>query len=185
MLRQSAYLILLLTLFIDLTKGFAQTTELHEGDYVRVMAPIVSSDTLEGEITLMDFDRIIISHHKNQREIPWLAMSMLEIRTSHRNTGKGALIGAGTGGIILGLLLLSDSGTCNSDEELCLELFTPAEGFLVGLVLGGIIGVLPGLIVGDMIVTHEWVSSDLSDIMKVVAHPSYHKRTKPLTRLNR
>ncbi len=57
--------------------------------------------------------------------------------------GRGALIGAGTGGVILGGLVLASGLNCSEYDETCSAL-PVLYGFGYGALIGGLIGVTVG-----------------------------------------
>lgn len=95
-----------------------------------------------------------------------------------RNTGRGALIGAISGGLILGITTAAtnpDPDPCNEDSSLFCGIapeFSDSEAFVIGAVVGIFGGCAAGAIIGAVIRTERWerlplnVSVDIQPIHK-------------------
>jgi hypothetical protein len=153
----------LVMLFLFESIAWAQTDILKPGDKIRVTI-INNSKAFEptskitGIITEHSEDSLQISHHDSTYILSMISVQKLEVSTGQRRRGgRGAAIGAMTGGIISGLISMSSDYECSSDSsDWCIDLFSPGESFLIGFAGGAFLGVILGGIIGHNIKTDRW-----------------------------
>lgn len=124
------------------------------GDSVRVTAQSLYYREITGVVTNMTGEFISISG-KDQLEIPIETIQKLEIQKEVRNTGRGALIGAGVSGAIGGIIAVAGNESCEPDEWCVLE-FSDGEAFLMGTAVGLLPGALVGAIIGANTKRTKW-----------------------------
>ncbi|HKK44102.1 MAG TPA: hypothetical protein VJ964_01185, partial [Balneolaceae bacterium] len=79
----------------------------------------------------------------------------LEVLKEVRNTGRGALIGAGTGGLTLGVIFLASYEPCGPDEW-CIFDYSKGELFLMGTGFGIFTGGVIGALIGTFSKREKW-----------------------------
>lgn len=152
---------ILVYLFYISGTATAQIKGVKEGDQIRITAPSVSDNKITGIILNISKSMIRISNENYQYpELKWIdipleSIDQLEVRKTVRKTGRGALVGAGIGGVTLGILTMASNEPCEPDEWCFIE-FSDGEAFLMGAALGGLAGALTGAIVGSTIKTVGW-----------------------------
>ena len=137
---------------------FAQIKGVDIGDSVRVTAKSISDNTITGKVLSITSKIILISKDYSQndsQEIPIEAIDELEMQREIRKTGRGALVGAGVGGITSGLLAMATNEPCEPGEWCIIE-FTPGEAFLLGAAFGVVTGGVIGAIIGTTVKEKKW-----------------------------
>jgi hypothetical protein len=165
MKRQSFYL-LVLTLFVIVNPiAQAQVSVLKQGDKLRIITIDIPPDTLLGRFDTLNTTQLTLLHKKELVILPWTTIRRMEKAITQKYPGRGAAIGAGIGGGLTGLIVLGSSNSCGPDESFCIELFTPGEAFLGGLIIGGLTGGFLGLIIGNSIQKQSWkeININLND----------------------
>lgn len=140
----------------------AQINTVDPGDKVRVTYKIVSLSRTVGHLQHITNDTLHLEKKASTLKLPLASIQRLDISTGKKTRrGRGALIGAVTGGLILGVISLSSTGNNSSDSDDPwgfneIELFSPGGFFLIGFGIGAAGGAMIGLTVGDLIKTDIW-----------------------------
>ena len=138
--------------------AFAQIKRVNIGDKVGITAPSVSADRITGELLRMTPAQIRVRHEYSRirwRDIPISSISKFEVKKTVRQTGRGALIGAGIGSLTLGLIAMTGTNTCSEDDWVCFEMGA-GELFLGGAAIGALSGAAIGAIVGSTKKKERW-----------------------------
>jgi hypothetical protein len=117
------------------------------GSTVRVQAPAVFAEPAEGVVAAVD-ERSLSLRRKGGAllTVPREAITSLEVSTGrHGQAGRGALVGAGVGAALLGLVAFASA----DDGE-------GAYAAMYGVVFGGLGGAGWGAIAGAGTKTHDW-----------------------------
>lgn len=151
---------ILLLFFLAAQSIHAQSDLLKPGSTVRVHTLINDEGPIIGTVReLTEFD-MAVDYRNRIIYIPFRTIDQLAVRTGiKRKTGRGALIGLGSGAAIGGLIGAITYKECVPQGWLdCL--FVPesrATATGTGALLGGVVGVLTGAIIGAMKRTDQWV----------------------------
>lgn len=141
---------------LSISQVYAQIGGLKEGDRVRVTAPAIQTGKIKGTVSSLSPDILAVSNSDTTIFIPNTAICELEIsRGKKRNTGKGAIIGAVSGAVFLGVLSVATNEPCKENEWCFIELST-GEALGFGAFLGALGGGLNGAIIGTFIKTDRW-----------------------------
>ncbi len=148
----------------------AQVTGLEKGDKIRVTAPEQLTHRTTGVITDISRDSLRFMHRDSLFQISLSKIQKLEFSTGKkRSAGRGALIGAGSLGLALGLIFMSTDENCSSDEEWCIDLFSRSDSFKIGLVSGALLGGASGAIVGHFILRDRWEKVEFEPVALISA----------------
>lgn len=150
----------------------AQVTTVEKGDKVRVMAPGELTGKRTGIVTDITGDSLQFMHRDSTINVSLASLSRLEVSTGQRRfAGRGALIGAGSLGLTLGLVMMSTDANCSSDEGWCIDLFSRSDSFKLGLVSGALLGGVSGAIIGHFIIRDRWEKIEFEPV-SIVLHSS-------------
>ena len=150
----------------------AQITSIEKGDKIRVTAPGELIGRSTGIVTDITGDSLRIMHRDSTINISLASLSLLEVSTGQKRfAGRGALIGAGSLGLTLGLVMMSTDENCSSDEGWCIDLFSRSDSFKLGLVSGALLGGVSGAIIGHFIIRDRWEKIEFEPI-SIVLHSS-------------
>ncbi len=150
----------LVVLFVMFTLSkitFAQVNTLKKGDRIKLSAPSVSKKPLVG--TFMTRSNTLTVLYRSKDDSTYYIINTLIDRIyissgKKRNTGRGALIGAVSGGLILGIT----ASVTNSEIETKID--PDISGGFEYVVVGAAIGILGGGAVGAIIgainQTEQW-----------------------------
>lgn len=106
-----------------------------------------------GNLVAFSADSLLLDVGRQQLSFPLASVLRLEVsRGRHYSAGPGALVGAGVGGLLLGMVAFADESNC--EGFFC---FSPGAAFAVGFGLGALSGALVGAIVGSGVSTERWV----------------------------
>lgn len=84
--------------------------------------------------------------------VPVEAIRRLQVSAGQKGSaGRGALIGAGAGGLLGGVIAFADTSHC---KEWCI--ISPGTAFVGGFALGALPGALVGALIGSGIKTERW-----------------------------
>ena len=150
----------------------AQVTGIEKGDKIRVTAPGELIGKRTGIVTDITGDSLRFMHRDSTINISLASLSRLEVSTGQKRfAGRGALIGAGSLGLTLGLVMMSTDENCSSDEGWCIDLFSRSDSFKLGLVSGALLGGVSGAIIGHFIIRDRWEKIEFEPI-SIVLHSS-------------
>ena len=150
----------------------AQVTGVEKGDKVRVTAPEQLTTKTTGIVTGINRDSLQFMHRDSIFQVSLSPIQRLEVSTGKKSSaGRGALIGAGSLGLTMGLLMLSTDETCSSGDVWCMDLFSRSDSFKLGLISGGLLGGLSGAIIGHFIKRDRWKKIEL-EALTIETHPN-------------
>ncbi len=156
------FIITLLLFFITSLVSEAQFTGLEKGDKIRITAPEQLRGRKTGVVTIITPDSLQFMHRDSTFNVSLASLSRLEVSTGQkRSAGRGALIGAGSLGLTLGLIMMSTDESCSSEEGWCIDLFSRSDSFKLGLVSGALLGGASGAIIGHFIIRDRWKKVEL------------------------
>lgn len=143
----------------------AQVSSIEKGDKIRVTAPGELTGRSIGILTYVTGDSLYFMHRDSTINVSLASLSRLEVSTGQKRfAGRGALIGAGSLGLTLGLVMMSTDETCSSDDEWCMDLFSGSDAFKLGFVAGALMGGLGGAIIGHFIKRDRWEKIELEPV---------------------
>jgi hypothetical protein len=151
---------ILLQFFLAEQSIHAQSDLLKPGSTVRVHTLINDEGPIIGTVReLTEFD-MAVDYRNRIIYIPYRTIDRLAVRSGvKRKTGRGALVGLGSGAAIGGLIGAITYKECVSQGWLdCM--FAPesrASATGTGALLGGLVGVLTGAVIGATKRTYQWV----------------------------
>ncbi|MDR8390880.1 hypothetical protein NC796_07015 [Aliifodinibius sp. S!AR15-10] len=159
-------------ILISTTTVSAQIQGVAKGDRVKIDAPSMSDRRIIG--TVLDNSgsvTILAVRNDSTYYIPNSSIRKLSVSAGKkRKPLKGALLGAGSGGLLLGII----AAATNPDPKPCEgELFcgsfelTDGEAFVFGAVLGILAGGAVGAITGALVETEKWVRVPLGFSMGI------------------
>ncbi len=149
------FLIFLFLFSFLLSISTAQLSSLSPGDRIRITAPKMFVQPLIGQFTKIHSDSLLFSFGSKHFVVPFQNIEKIEISQGYnRNTKKGALIGAITGGLSLGLAAYTDA----SKNKGGWEIINPGKAFTGGFVTGAVVGAGLGAVVGRGIRSENWVA---------------------------
>lgn len=142
--------------------GYSQILYPQEGDKVRLTYRDENHNIhrISGKYSGMTDGKLFIVRADSVSQFEPSMVQKMEVSTgAKKRTGRGAIIGAATGGIILGAIVGASGGSSgNSDSEWFddMELYSSGEGFLGGFFVGALLGSGVGAIVGSNLRTDKW-----------------------------
>ncbi|MDZ7690145.1 MAG: hypothetical protein U5K69_03140 [Balneolaceae bacterium] len=146
----------------------AQIIGIEEGDRVKVMVPSMSDRDIVGTILGITESVVELSTRKEMISIPVVSIEKLYVTNGEKkNTGKGFLVGAVSGGFILGLTAAVTNPppeNCNQNPSFMCGAFefSAVEAFALGAVGGILVGGATGAIIGVFTKTDRWEQMPLS-----------------------
>jgi outer membrane lipoprotein SlyB len=144
---------------------FSQVHVVKKGDRVRITLMDQSTyaySHVRGDFIEISGDHFKIAQKDSTVQYPMAFVRKLEINTgSKRRTGRGALIGAASGGFLFGIAAMGSGSGSSSDSEDPwgfdnIELFSSGESFLIGFTAGALLGGGVGAIIGSTVKTEKW-----------------------------
>jgi len=122
-----------------------QTAALRVGDFTRISS---AGRSAQGKVAWIGRDSITIVKDKDAAAVTVPVFASDTVWTRHAQAGRGALVGAGFGGLALGALAgAATSGLCDAAD--CSGAFWP--GFLVGGAIGAAGGAFVGAVIGSFV----------------------------------
>ena len=171
-------LLLALVLFLpcQLTMGQSRepVAQLSKGEKIRLR--VTPNSVLEGTLVAVQPKGLAIRMGEREVTIPANQIQRLEVANGvKKNTGKGAAIGALTGGLGLGLLgAIAVSG----DQDGWIEI-TPGQAFLGGLIGGGLLGGITGALIGSGHNSTNWEMVPLERVPVRKKTLQFHTKAAP------
>ena len=149
------YGFLLLILFKPF-EAFAQVEGVEIGERVRITAPTVQPGKIKGTVASFTASTMTLSLRDTTLLIPYASIQKAEVMNGRkRNIGKGALIGAASGAVALGIVSAATNKPCG-DGDWCFFEMSNAEAFGFGALIGALGGAVNGAIIGTFIKTDRW-----------------------------
>lgn len=140
---------------------YAQDHSISPGDTIRVTySGAVNSRTI-GILKDISADSLYLNKQDTTLSLALTSVRRVDMSIGRRTwEGRGAAIGAVSGGLLLGVLMMASNGSSGSSSDTGgfsdLELFSPGEAFAAGFVVGAAGGAFAGLIIGGLTETHRW-----------------------------
>ena len=154
---------------------WAQDRPISPGDTIRVTYFDIVSTRISGELQDISGDSLYLAQKDSTRSFALSSLRRVDVSTGRRTWGgRGAAIGAVTGGLLFGVIMMGSDGSSGD-----IELFTSGESFLIGFGVGAAGGALAGLIIGGLTETHRWEKVPLEvglepvSVRLVQSHRSY------------
>ncbi len=162
----------LLTVLMLPVVSTAQTNVLFKNEKIRIMAPEQFRTPITGQVVDVRNDSLtFVIGRGRQFTIPFHRIRKLEVvRGTKSNKRKGALLGAVSGGLGLGILFVADV----SGEQGGWFVPTPGQAFVGGLIFGGLVGSLTGGIIGSGSRSPRWMEVPVENLTiaeKTLLHP--------------
>jgi hypothetical protein len=158
------FLAIILIPILHLSPGilYAQVDSLYKGDTIRVTAPKYLAQSLTGTFSELKKDSLAFNiYEKVLFAIPLQQITKLEVaRGEEGNALKGAIIGALSGGLGLGLIAAIDA----SGKQKGWFTATPGQAFVSGLIPGLLLGSVTGAIIGSGSKSVRWVEVSIEAI---------------------
>ncbi len=143
----------LMVLLISMSGASAQLSTLQKDDRIRVTCPAYFNERMEGTFIKTETERLLFKIQSYHFSIPLNEIEKLEaVRKKTRNTKKGALIGALSGGFGLGLV---GAFSVSGDQDGWVNP-SPGKAFIGGLGIGGLIGGGIGAFFGHRVYSYVW-----------------------------
>lgn len=141
----------------------------HPRDPGQVVRVTTDGEQVQGTVAGQTGEALTLKTGTGSRTIPLASISGMEVRNG-KNRGKGALIGAGIGVLVGGILapLTSHSESCDCDASLT-EASTTGEAVLLGALVGGSIG---GLVGAFVLAPYRWTPHPVPTETAFQAHPT-------------
>lgn len=146
----------------------AQISGIEEGDRVKVKVPSMSDRDIVGTILGITESVVELSTKKELISIPVVSIEKIHVSNGEkRNTGKGFLVGAISGGFILGLTAAVTNPppeNCNQNPSFMCGAFefSTGEAFALGAVGGILLGGATGAIIGALTKSDRWEQVPIS-----------------------
>jgi len=138
----------------------AQVSSLHKGDIIRIVEEKYFHSSVIGKLDAVKKDSIVVQIESKKYTIAVLQITKLEVaKGKKRTTRKGAIIGAISGGLGVGLL----SAIAVSQVQSRLLAPTPGQAFLGGMVYGALAGGGIGALVGSQTDSYIWMEIQLQN----------------------
>jgi len=158
-MKKVRFFIEVLILFLcTLGPAIAQIRGIKKGDTIKVQLKGNDEKQIVGRLeSLTDTQLFIadIGYLPDYKVITLGQIDKLEVLKEVRNTGRGALIGAGTGGLTFGVIFLASYKPCGPDEW-CIFDYSKGELFLMGTGFGIFTGGVIGALIGTFSKREKW-----------------------------
>jgi hypothetical protein len=143
--------------------GWSQSRTVVPGDTIRVTYTYIVTSRAVGELKRISDDSLLLAHKDSTWSFARSSINRIDVSTGSRTWGgRGAAIGAVTGGLLFGVIMMASdgSGDSGSDSWDFFDegdgLFTSGQSFLIGFGVGAAGGAFAGLIIGGLTETHRW-----------------------------
>lgn len=152
----------------------AQSDRLKNGDRIKISAPSVNKKAITGIVIMRSDTDTAIQINKDSTY--YITNSLIEnlwvSKGKKRNTGKGARIGAISGGLILGIAAAATNTEPQPCDFMCGPMFSNSEAFAIGAVAGILGGSAVGAIIGSVSHTDRWERLPVNVSVGVQPSPS-------------
>lgn len=129
---------------------------------MKISAPLKFDSRVSSTLLDINSDSLHFTYRDSTMWLPFSDIEKLQVSTgTRRNTGRGALIGAGAIGIPFGLFTMANTGTCSEDDFICFKI-EPGATFTAGFLAGGAAGALAGGLIGYHTITDKWENVKIS-----------------------
>lgn len=121
---------------------------------VRVMAPPYLQKPRVGRVDRVVADTLFLRTRDTLHAVPLAAVASVQVNhgsRAMRGAGRGALIGALTGGMLFATMVWFSDPNC----DYCLP-GRDQDAARVGFAIGGVLGVAPGALVGAIVGIDRW-----------------------------
>ncbi len=136
---------------------WAQDQTISPGDTIRVTYFDIVNARITGELQNISGDSLYLTQKDSSRSFALSSVRRVDVSIGRRNWGgRGAAIGAGTGGLLLGVFAMASDKNCSPDDTWCIDLFDRSDLFAGGFIMGAVGGALTGFIIGSLTETHRW-----------------------------
>lgn len=134
-----------------------QSDQIKAGDKIRITYTGGLTSRITGNMQAITDDSLRFVANDSTMVLPLSSIKRLDVSVGKKtNGGRGAAIGAVTGGLAFGLVAMASDGSCSSDDGWCMDLFSPGESFVLGFIPGAAGGALIGLVIGGSTKTDKW-----------------------------
>lgn len=131
--------------------GWSQSPTVVPGDTIRVTYTDIVSSRVVGELEHITDDSLFLAQKDSTWSFARSSIHRIDVSAGRRTWGgRGAAIGAVTGGLLFGVAMMGSNGSGD------FELFSSGEAFLLGFGVGAAGGAFTGLIIGGLTETHQW-----------------------------
>lgn len=153
-----------------------------KGERVKIKAPTVKRGNLYGRVAHASPDVLTIATKDSTYALVYASIEKLSVYAGKkRSTGKGALIGAGIGVLVLGTIAATSNkpaeNTCDEDPGwFCdgnIVEFSDTGAFFLGGVVGGLLGAAGGSLIGSFIHTPRWEEVPVNIAIGMPPLPAY------------
>lgn len=137
--------------------AWAQQEDVKAGDRIRVTYKDITIHRLSGLLQEVSGDSLYLAQPDSIVAFSLSSVRKLEISTGKKRRGlRGMMIGGAGGGLFLGLYFMLADESCDPDDTWCMDLFSPGESFILGLVTGSVLGAVTGGVIGHLTKTDKW-----------------------------
>lgn len=158
----------------------AQIPGVKAGDRVKINAPSFTENILVGRVESFSESAFLIITPNSTYTVPYNSIDRLAVaRGQKSNMVKGAVIGAVSGGLFLGLVVAIDNSSKDDCSEntnsLChLFEFSDTSAFAIGASLGVLAGGITGAIIGGSSKSTRWLNVPVQ--VSTIMVPSHRER---------
>ncbi len=135
----------------------AQNHTIAPGDTIRITHKDIVTTRIIGELGSISDDSLFLARKDSTWSFARSSIHRIDISTGRRTWGgRGAAVGAITGGLLFGVFAMASDESCGPDDNWCMDLFDKSDLFVAGFAMGAIGGTLTGFIIGRLTETHRW-----------------------------
>lgn len=138
-------------------RATGQSQQLQPGDRIRIFYSGSFSSQITGLFQEFTDGSLRLATNKSTEVIPLAAIKRVDISVGKKtNEGKGAAIGAISGGLAFGLLSMASDPSCGPEDDWCIDFFSSGQSFAIGFGMGAAGGAFIGLIAGGLTKSDRW-----------------------------